>query len=105
MDSRKMPKYESLYRKLKEDIVSGRLKSGEKLPSRRSLSADMGISTVTVEAAYSQLAAEGYIYTRQRSGCYVSSLISSLPEKDVLEKRTEERIPNEPKKLTADFTG
>ena len=105
MDSRKMPKYEAVYRKLKDDIVSGRLKSGEKLPSRRSLSADMGISTVTVEAAYSQLAAEGYIYTRQRSGCYVSSLISSLPEKDVLEKRTEERIPNEPKKLTADFTG
>ena len=66
--------YEYLYTRIKEDILSGRLKSGEKLPSKRSLAENLNISTITVETAYSQLVAEGYIYSRARSGFYVAKI-------------------------------
>lgn len=66
--------YEYLYSRIKEDILSGRLKAGEKLPSKRSLAENLSISTITVETAYSQLVAEGYIYSRARSGFFVAEI-------------------------------
>ncbi len=66
--------YEYLYKRIKADISSGRLKPEEKLPSKRALAEHLNISTVTVENAYSQLVAEGYIYSRAKSGFYVSRI-------------------------------
>ena len=54
----KLARYDYLYRCMKEDILSGRLKAGEKLPSKRSLAAHLETAVVTVENAYAQLAAE-----------------------------------------------
>ena len=54
--------YEHLYKCIKNDIMSGQLKSGDKLPSKRSFAKNLDISTITVENAYAQLMAEGYIY-------------------------------------------
>ncbi len=68
-------KYYNLYLNLRGEILSGRLKTGEKLPSKRSLAADLGVSVVTVELAYEQLLAEGYIRSKQRSGYFVEDLI------------------------------
>ena len=45
---------------------------GEKLPSKRSFARNLGVSVVTVESAYAQLAAEGYIDSRPRSGYYAA---------------------------------
>lgn len=67
-------KTEYLYRCLKEDILSGRISAGERLPSRRALAEHLGISVVTVQAAYSELLSEGYLSSRERSGYYVMEL-------------------------------
>ncbi len=71
---KKTPLYEQLYRFIKEDILSGRLKPGEKLPSKRNLASHLGVSTITVENSYAQLADEGYICSKPKSGFYVSDV-------------------------------
>lgn len=68
------PLYEYLYRQIKNDINSHKLKPNERLPSKRALSKHLNISTITVENSYSQLLAEGYIYSIARSGYYVSDI-------------------------------
>ncbi|MBQ9485350.1 MAG: PLP-dependent aminotransferase family protein [Clostridia bacterium] len=69
----KKPLYESLYENIKRDVVSGRLKEGEKLPSKRALAERTGVSVITVDAAYGLLIDEGYVYSRERSGFYVGA--------------------------------
>lgn len=68
----KMPLYEYLYRCIRKDIEEGRLKVGEKLPSKRALARQLGISTITVEGAYGQLTAEGYCRSLPKRGFYVT---------------------------------
>ena len=68
------PKYEYLYDCIKQDILGGTLKAGERLPSRRTLAEHLGVSVVTVETAYGMLQDEGYISARDRSGYYVEKL-------------------------------
>ena len=71
-----LPRYDYLYRCIQGDILSGQLKPGEKLPSKRSLAAHLGTAVVTVENAYAQLLAEGYLVSRQRAGYYVAQVES-----------------------------
>ena len=66
-----MPLYESLYRLLREDIRTGRLSPGEKLPSKRALAAHLEVSVITVEAAYEELLSEGYIRSKEKVGYFV----------------------------------
>lgn len=68
--------YESLYRCIRSDILDGRLAAGEKLPSKRMLAKHLGVSVITVENAYAQLAAEGYIYSLPKRGFFVEKLVS-----------------------------
>lgn len=68
--------YEFLYKSIRDDILSEKLHKQEKLPSKRALAEHLGISTITVENAYNQLVAEGYIYSRPKSGYYVSPIDS-----------------------------
>ena len=65
------PVYQQLYMQMREDIVSGIYPFGTKLPSKRTMALDNGISTVTVEHAYNLLCDEGYIEARERSGFFV----------------------------------
>ena len=67
--------YESLYRRIREDILAGRLAAGEKLPSKRLLAKHLSVSVITVENAYAQLAAEGYIYSLPKRGFFVEKLV------------------------------
>ncbi len=69
-----VPLYEALYRCIRRDILTGVLKPGEKLPSKRALSQNLEISKITVEGAYSQLLAEGYITAREKVGYFVESI-------------------------------
>lgn len=71
--------YEYLYKQIKSDIVNGKLSSGEKLPSKRALAKNLFVSTITVETAYNQLCAEGYLYSIPKSGFYVSDIDSLQP--------------------------
>ncbi len=66
-----LPLYEQLYRRVRDDILAGRLTVGEKLPSKRSLARYLKVSVVTVEGAYGQLVAEGYLRSEEKRGYYV----------------------------------
>lgn len=70
----KEPIYQALYQAIKNDIQHRKLLPDEKLPSKRAFSKHLGISTITVENAYNQLLAEGYIYSIPKSGYYVSDI-------------------------------
>lgn len=74
----KKPLYRQLYNYIKSEIVEGRLKSKEKLPSSRGLATHLGISRNTVENAYGQLEAEGYIKGVAKSGYFVSKIEGSF---------------------------
>ena len=71
----RQPMYEQLYRCIAEAIRSGSLRSGEKLPSKRELCEQLGISRSTVETAYELLRAEGYVEARPRSGFYTADYL------------------------------
>lgn len=68
-------RYIKVYEYYKELIVSGQLKSGSKLPSIRKGAMQLQLSRTTVESAYMQLAADGYIISRPQSGFYVTDAI------------------------------
>ncbi|MCB7521528.1 PLP-dependent aminotransferase family protein [[Clostridium] hylemonae] len=68
------PLYEQIYDYIKNDIQSGRIPYGEKLPSTRSLSGYLEVSRSTVELAYEQLLSEGYIESRPCRGFFVSEI-------------------------------
>lgn len=70
--------YEHLYKSLKNDILLGNLKTGEKLPSKRSFAKNLGVSTITVENAYGQLMSEGYIYSIPKKGYFVNDCEAAL---------------------------
>ncbi len=72
--SRREKKYYTLYLRLKEDILRGALAPGTRLPSKRALADQHGVSVITAENAYRQLMDEGYIHARERSGYYVRPL-------------------------------
>lgn len=65
------PAYLKLYKSIRDDIVRGIYPYGSKLPSKRTLSEERGISTVTAEHAYALLNEEGYIEPKERSGYFV----------------------------------
>ncbi|MBR3815791.1 MAG: PLP-dependent aminotransferase family protein [Clostridia bacterium] len=96
--------YEYLYSRIKEDILSGRLKAGEKLPSKRSLAENLSISTITVETAYSQLVAEGYIYSRARSGFFVAEIGERLSAATGKKSTVISEICTEEGRYVADLT-
>ena len=72
IDSESM--YEHLYRCIKQDILQEKLRAGEKLPSKRAFAKNLGVSTITVESAYAQLVAEGFLYALPKRGYYVCDL-------------------------------
>ena len=69
-----VPLYEALYRCLREDILTGKLAPGEKLPSKRALAQNLEVSKITVETAYNQLLSEGYLYAREKVGYFVEQV-------------------------------
>lgn len=88
-----VPLYEALYRAIRGDILSGKLTPGEKLPSKRALSANLEVSKITVEAAYAQLLAEGYISAREKVGYFVEG--AQIPPAPVL-PAPPEPMPRQP---------
>lgn len=97
--------YEYLYKCIKKDISDGTLTPNTKLPSKRALAKNLNISTITVENAYGQLMAEGYIYSRPKRGYFVSDIIPVI--KRSIEKSPDINMPSLPvqekSRLFADF--
>ncbi|MBQ9708869.1 MAG: PLP-dependent aminotransferase family protein [Firmicutes bacterium] len=71
---RKTPYYQQLYTYIRDEITSGGIPAGERLPSLRSLSKSTGLSITTIDQAYSQLTVEDYVESRAQSGYYVNDL-------------------------------
>ena len=69
-----VPLYEALYRCIREDILSGKLQPGDKLPSKRALAQNLEVSKITVETAYSQLLSEGYLRSEEKVGYFVEQV-------------------------------
>jgi GntR family transcriptional regulator/MocR family aminotransferase len=65
-----------LYENLKQNILEQKFKPNEKLPSKRNLSNHIGISVITVANTYERLISEGYIYSIEKSGFYVTELLN-----------------------------
>ena len=87
LKSGEVPLYEQIYTHLTEQIISGKLPKGSKMPGRRSLAGALGVSVSTVDTAYQMMAAEGYLESRPRSGYFVqdsaglfSGQMLSLPD-------------------------
>lgn len=86
------PLYVYLYNCIKDDILSGKLKPNEKLPSKRNLAQHLKISIITVENSYAQLILEGYIYSVEKKGYFVSTLQETLPEVSAARAHSGENI-------------
>ena len=69
--SQNTPAYLQLYKQVRDDIVKGIFSYNSKLPSKRTIAEEVGLSTVTVEHSYGLLIEEGYIEARERSGYFV----------------------------------
>lgn len=68
------PLYEQIYTYIKNDIQSGKIKYGDKLPSTRALAKHLEVSRSTVELAYEQLLAEGYVEAQACRGFFVAKI-------------------------------
>ena len=79
-----VPLYEALYRCIRADILSGVLQSGQKLPSKRALAANLEVSKITVEGAYGQLLTEGYIRSQEKVGYFVEDVERPVRQTSVL---------------------
>ncbi len=105
------PMYEQLYTQIRESILAGKLMRGDKLPSIRRMSEDLSVSRTTVETAYDQLCAEGYLINKPKRGYFVEASSPDFPsEKAALAPKRENEIhraemnyPHTPTKY--DFSG
>lgn len=95
-----VPLYEALYRCIRRDILEGTLKPGTKLPSKRALSQNLEVSKITVEAAYNQLLAEGYIRSQEKVGYFVETVEGRTPPPPVQLEQ-----PQKQREFLLDLTG
>lgn len=100
-----LPLYEALYRCIRQDILTGKLQPGEKLPSKRALAQHLELGKITVEAAYAQLLSEGYIRSREKVGFFVEP-VEQIPAEPMEPKPASESEREAPLlDLTANGTG
>lgn len=85
-NSSNQPIYDQIYSQIKNQIISGKLKEGEPLPSIRSLAKDLKISVITTKRAYDELERDGFIYTVPAKGCFVAERNYELIREENLKK-------------------
>ncbi|OVZ97340.1 PLP-dependent aminotransferase family protein [Yersinia vastinensis] len=73
------PIYRQIYQRIKEAIVQGALRPDTRVPSVRALASEVGVARGTVENAYAQLIAEGFLQSRGQGGTYVSAQLLNAP--------------------------
>jgi len=95
--------YEHLYGLIREDILAGNLKPGDKLPSKRKMAANHSISVITVENAYEQLALEGYIEPVEKKGYFVASFDRDIKTVGTVNKPVGQSEDSNVKKETEAF--
>ena len=86
LQSSGVPIYQQISDQFKADILAGKIKQGEYLPSIRSLAKDLRISVITTMKAYEQLEAEGLVTALQGKGFYVNAQDSEMLREQHLRK-------------------
>lgn len=81
-----VPIYQQIADSFRTDILAGRYKQGEFLPSIRGLAKDLKISVITTMKAYEQLAQEGLVTAAQGKGFYVNAQDSEMIKEQHLRK-------------------
>ena len=81
-----VPIYQQIADQMKTDILSGKMKQGEYLPSIRSLAKELKISVITTMKAYELLEAEGLVTAAQGKGFYVNAQDSEMLREQHLRK-------------------
>ena len=97
------PLYEQIYQHIKREIQEGRITSGEKLPSSRSLCKYLEVSRSTVELAYEQLISEGYVEAVPCKG-YFAAELEGMYRLDVVPALVGAEEKTEKKEWKYDFT-
>ena len=96
--------YEHLYKCIKNDILQEVLHPGDKLPSKRSFAKNLGISVITVENAYAQLIAEGYVYSIPKKGFFVADIDQSPSKREPVLSAENMHLSSGKSYYLADFT-
>ena len=99
------PIYMQIYQYIKNEILLHHLTPGTKLPSKRSLATQLGISTITVEGAYGQLVSEGYIYARLKSGYFISPVENYRQSMNFLDQQQINNNNPQKKNTSSDLEG
>ena len=81
-----VPIYQQIADQMKTDILTGKMKQGEYLPSIRSLAKELKISVITTMKAYELLEAEGLVTAAQGKGFYVNAQDSEMLREQHLRK-------------------
>ena len=90
------PMYGQIYEYIRDEIQSGKILAGEKLPSSRTLASHLGVSRSTVDLAYEQLLAEGYMISQPCRG-YFACEVDQLYQIPRVNSKYKESIPEKQK--------
>lgn len=97
------PLYQQLFQQIREKILAGKLPAHFKLPSIRELTEELATSRNTVEGAFQELCAEGYIYSKPRSGYFVSEIDQELAAATRMAQRKQDLHPRLAERYLYDF--
>lgn len=89
MQNSGVPIYQQIAGQFKEDILSGKFKQGEFLPSIRGLAKDLRISVITTMKAYEELEKNGLVTAVQGKGYYVNAQDSEMLREQHIRKMEE----------------
>lgn len=84
-----MKKYSQIYDTIKNMILSSQLQSGEKVPSVRKAAELFQVSITTIQNAYFDLCADGYIIAQPKSGYYVSDITKMISTEETVKEKKE----------------
>ncbi len=83
-NSDKRPIYEQIVAQIKSDIISDKLKTGDKIPSIRFLAKELKISVITTKRAYDELENEGFVTTVPGKGTFVAAKDEHFIKEEIL---------------------
>lgn len=98
-----IPLYIQLANYIKQEILSGRVKQKEKLPSKRNLSNYLGLSLNTIQSAYEQLCAEGYVESKQRRGLFVATFENDIATNQIYPQKIDSKNEHAQEHVKIDF--
>jgi len=93
-----------IYQSIKNQILQGNLSENDKLPSKRSLALHLGVSVITIQNAYLQLIDEGYLFSIEKKGFYVSDIAKRLGNSPQSEQTKTSPEKSPPPQFFADFS-